>query len=50
MPEFVILKELEDSERRNAELSRLCIALLNKLKEYMEIEELEQILKKNMDD
>lgn len=50
MPEFVLLKELEDSERRNAELSRLCIALLNKLKEYMEIEELEQILKKNMDD
>lgn len=50
MSEFVLLKELEDSERRNAELSRLCIALLNKLKEYMEIEELEQILKKNMDD
>lgn len=50
MPGLVLLKELEESERRNAELSGLCIALLNKLKEYMEIEELEQILKKNMDD
>lgn len=47
MPGLVLLKELEESERRNAELSGLCIALLNKLKEYMEIEELESLIKEN---